>query len=169
MNALTTIVDAIKTHAIHFPHAAERRACRVLVVDDDPSMLQFVDAVLVAAGYDTTLASDGPAALTTSEAVGPFDVLLTDVMMPQMRGDELARRTRQRAPATKILYLTGYSDKLFEEKCPLWEDEAFLNKPCTPEGLLEALSLLLNGHVRQKVVWGENARPLQVVGDAGRA
>jgi len=154
MNALTETVDVIKTLATHVPHAAERRATRVLVVDDDPSMLRFVDMALLAAGYDTTLASDGPDALMTSETYGPFDVLLTDVMMPQMRGEELARRVRQRTPATKILYLTGYTDSLFEEKSRLWEDEVFLNKPCTPEGLLEALSLLLTGQIREKAVWG---------------
>jgi two-component system cell cycle sensor histidine kinase/response regulator CckA len=149
MNALATNVEDIETHAPRLPHAVERRACRVLVVDDDPSMLQFVNVALVAAGYDTTLASDGVAALATSQTKGPFDVLLTDVMMPQMRGDELARRVRQKDPTTKILYLTGYSDKLFEEKVRLYEYEAFLNKPCTPEGLLEAVTLLLEGHVRQ--------------------
>jgi two-component system cell cycle sensor histidine kinase/response regulator CckA len=154
MNTLTTIADVTKTHALQLPHAAERRPYRVLVVDDDPSMLQFENLALVAAGYDTTLASDGPAALTTSQTNGPFDVLLTDVMMPQMRGDELARRVRQKDPATKILYITGYSDKLFEDKCRLYEYEAFLNKPCTPDGLLEAMSMLLNGRIRQKTVWG---------------
>ena len=149
MNELATNVEDTKTHALQLPHAAERRACRVLVVDDDPSMLQFVNLALVAAGYDTTTASDGAAALTTYETKGPFDMLLTDVMMPRMRGDELARRVRQQDPATRILYLTGYIDKLFEEKCRLDEFEALLNKPCTPEGLLEAVSLLLEGHVRQ--------------------
>jgi len=149
MNALETNADDTKIHALQLHDAAERRACRVLVVDDDPSMLQYVNVVLVAAGYDTTLASDGAAALRTSETKGPFDVLLTDVMMPRMRGDELARRVRQKDAATRVLYLTGYSDKLFEDKGALDESEALLNKPCTPEGLLEALSLLLEGHVRQ--------------------
>jgi DNA-binding NtrC family response regulator len=107
MSALATNVDDIKTHAPELPHATERRGCRVLVVDDDPSMLRFVNVALVAAGSDTTLASDGPDALMTSETNGPFDVLLTDVMMPQMRGEGLAHRVRQRNPATKILYLTG--------------------------------------------------------------
>jgi two-component system cell cycle sensor histidine kinase/response regulator CckA len=66
-------------------------------------------------------------------------------MMPQMQGDELARRLRQRQPALKVLYLTGYSDQLFKDKITLWEDEAFLDKPCSVKGLLEAVSLLLFG------------------------
>ena len=67
-------------------------------------------------------------------------------MMPQMTGDELARRLRRRnTPALKVLYLTGFSDRLFKEKVTLWADEAFLDKPCSVKGLLQAVSLLLFG------------------------
>ena len=44
-------------------------------------------------------------------------------------------------------YFTGYSDRLFAEKITLWEDEAFLDKPCSVKGLLQAVSLLLQGRV----------------------
>jgi YesN/AraC family two-component response regulator len=74
-----------------------------------------------------------------------FDLVVTDVMMPQMTGDELARRLRLQHPTVKVLYLTGFSDRLFKEKVTLWADEAFLDKPCTVKGLLEAVSLLLFG------------------------
>jgi two-component system cell cycle sensor histidine kinase/response regulator CckA len=68
-------------------------------------------------------------------------------MMPEMSGDELARRMRLAQPSLKVLYLTGFSDKLFHEKSTLWQDEAFLEKPCSVRGLLEAVSLLLTGRV----------------------
>jgi hypothetical protein len=48
-------------------------------------------------------------------------------------------------PKLKSLYFTGYSDRLFERRKVLWEHEAFLEKPVTPKGLLEAVSLLLSG------------------------
>ena len=48
-------------------------------------------------------------------------------------------------PALKVLYLTGFSDRLFKEKMTLWEDESFLDKPCSVKGLLQALSLLAFG------------------------
>jgi hypothetical protein len=54
------------------------------------------------------------------------------------------RRWRQ---ASKVLYLTSDSDRLFNDKGTLWEDEAFLDKPATGRGLLEAVALLLTGHV----------------------
>jgi two-component system cell cycle sensor histidine kinase/response regulator CckA len=68
-------------------------------------------------------------------------------MMPEMTGDELARRLRQAEPKLKVLYLTGYSDQLFKEKVTLWEDEAYLDKPCSIQGLLQAVSLLAYGRV----------------------
>jgi two-component system cell cycle sensor histidine kinase/response regulator CckA len=69
-----------------------------------------------------------------------------DVVMPGMRGDELTRQLRRRDPDAKVLYFTGYSDQLFENRQALWEHEAFIEKPVTVNGLLEAVSLLLFGH-----------------------
>jgi len=78
-----------------------------------------------------------------------LDAVVTDVMMPQMAGGELARRLRQTRPSLKVLYLTGYADNLFKEKRTLWQDEAYLDKPCTIKALLEAVSLLLFGRLEQ--------------------
>jgi FixJ family two-component response regulator len=64
-----------------------------------------------------------------------------------MSGDELVRRLRGSEPNLKVLYLTGFSDHLFKEKVTLWADEAFLDKPCSPKGLLEAVSLLVSGRI----------------------
>jgi CheY-like chemotaxis protein len=76
------------------------------------------------------------------------DIPVTDMMMPRMTGDELARRLRQTGQrGLKVLYLTGFSDRLFKEKVTLWEGEAFLDKPCGVQGLLEAVSLLLVGRL----------------------
>ena len=84
------------------------------------------------------VAADGPEAIEVAAKLGSFDVLVTDVMMPEMTGDELARRLRQTEPGVKVLYLTGFSDRLFKEKVTLWADEAFLDKPCSVKGLLQA-------------------------------
>ncbi|PYQ82254.1 MAG: hypothetical protein DMG03_18110, partial [Acidobacteria bacterium] len=54
-------------------------------------------------------------------------------------------RLRQREPDLKVLYLTGFADQLFTERGALWRDEAFLEKPCTVNGLLEAVSMILSG------------------------
>ena len=119
---------------------------RVLVVDDEEPVRRFVARVLQGGGYETLLAEDGPAAIAVAEKEGPFDIVVTDLMMPQMNGDELARRMCQTQPGLKVLYLTGYSDKLFKDKVMLTKGEAYLDKPCSVKGILEAVSLLTIGH-----------------------
>ena len=121
------------------------RPLNILIVDDEPSVQRFVERVLSEAGYATTVAGDGPEALEAASRMDELDLVVTDVMMPQMTGDELGRRLRAQRPTVKVLYLTGFSDRLFKEKVTLWADEAFLDKPCTVKGLLEAVALLLFG------------------------
>src|SRR5712691_10319513 len=108
---------------------------RILIVDDELSVREFASRVLHDPGYATASAADGAGAMHLAKSCGPFDLLLTDVMMPHMNGDELAIRLRQSEPALKVLYLTGYSNHLFVEMVALWEGEAFLEKPCTVRGL----------------------------------
>ena len=126
---------------------ATSKPVSILIVDDEESIRTYVDRVLNKAGYRTTLAADGAAAIGVAAGGGPFDLLLTDVMMPEMTGAELARRLRQDQPHLKVLYLTGYADQLFTEKVTLWEDEAFLEKPCSAAALLEAVSLAITGRI----------------------
>jgi two-component system cell cycle sensor histidine kinase/response regulator CckA len=124
------------------------RPYRVLVVDDEPPIRVLVDRVLRFAGYETVLAANGTEALQCLETDLRFDLLLTDLMMPDVLGDEVARRSRVLNPELKVLYLTGYSDRLFRERAILDADEAFLEKPITSGGLLEAVSLALFGSTR---------------------
>lgn len=143
-------------------YAARRRAevvrpLRVLVVDDEEPIRKFVDRVMRDAGYETKTAGDGPDAIEVARTMSTIDLLLTDVMMPQMAGDELARRLRQHQPGLKVLYLTGFSDSLFKERMTLWQDEAFLDKPCTVKGLLQAVSLLACGQLTSPTETGASA------------
>ena len=139
-----SVIGSIKTLASKLVKGPEPHG-PVLVVDDEEAVLRFVDRVLRDAGYKTVVANSGPEAIEVAKRAGPLGALVTDVMMPGMTGDELARMLRQTEPALKVLYLTGYSDRLFKEKSTLWADEAFLDKPCTVKGLREAVSLLMTG------------------------
>ena len=138
--------------------ASEHHAPRVLVVDDEESIRRFAERVLRDGGYEVVVASDGREALRIVEAQRPFDVFVVDMLMPQMRGDELARRIRQMDADAKVLYFTGYSDRLFEDRQTLWEHEAFIEKPVTTKGLLEAVSLLLFGHTDGPAAGRNNGR-----------
>jgi two-component system cell cycle sensor histidine kinase/response regulator CckA len=133
---------------------------RVLVVDDEAGIREFVERTLQLVGYQTTVAASGAAALVILESEPPFDLLLTDLRMPGMSGDELARRVRQRYPELKVLYLTGFSDQLFNEKGAMWEGEAFLEKPVSANGLLQAVSLLLYGQISDHAVLDRQRRGL---------
>jgi CheY-like chemotaxis protein len=79
-------------------------------------------------------------------ANGPnLDLLITDLRMPAMEGDELARHVRTLDPNVKVLYLTSYADGLFAGRELLGAGEAYLDKPFTAEALREAVALLLFG------------------------
>jgi len=101
---------------------------------------------LAGVGATTWCAADAAEALRKVPEIGQLDLLLTDLQMPVMNGDELARRLLALEPDLKVLYLTGYSNRLFADRIALWENEAFLEKPCTINGLLEAVSLATGGH-----------------------
>jgi two-component system cell cycle sensor histidine kinase/response regulator CckA len=119
-------------------------SARILIVDDDMAMRDFVDDVLRDAGYWTVRAIDGQDALEMADRLGPFDLLLTDELMPRMPGHELAQRLRCRHRDLKVLYLTAHSDLLPKEELKQWENEALLDKPATPDDLLDAISVLLS-------------------------
>ena len=125
-----------------------RRSLQILVVDDDEPIRALVARMLASGGYDAMVATDGEVALRMVQAHGPFDGYVIDVTMPKMSGAELARRLRYADPDAKVLFCTGYSDRLFEERGTLWEHEAFIDKPFSVEALREAVSLLLFGHTR---------------------
>ena len=124
-------------------------APRVLIVDDEESIRTFAERVLHRVGYEIAVASGGPEALKIAETQAPFDLLLADVVMPDMHGDELARRLLRLEPDLKVLYFTGYSDQLFAERTTLGANEAFIEKPVTTQGLVEAVALMLSGHTRR--------------------
>jgi CheY-like chemotaxis protein len=115
----------------------------VLVVDDEPPIREFAARVLENAGYRVTTAGDASQAIASVREHGAPALLLADLKMPEMDGDELAARLRRSTPDLKVLYLTGYPQTLFDHRGILWEGEAFLEKPCSPAELRQAVSLLL--------------------------
>ena len=148
---LTDNMDSMSSDKSH-------KTSRVLVVDDELSIRAFAERALRGAGYEVVVASDGPEALRLVEGEPrAFDLFVVDIAMPQMRGDELGRQLRQQNPDVKVLYFTGHSDRLFESRQALWEHEAFVEKPVTVRGLLEAVSLMLFGHTNGRGVGSPSA------------
>jgi CheY-like chemotaxis protein len=115
-----------------------------MVVDDEPNASELARAILEPAGYQVLRASSGPSAISQLEAGTAIDLLIADLSMPDMDGAEMVRRIRRMRPDLKVLYVTGFIDSLMNLR-PLWEGEAFIEKPVTIAGLREAVAFLLYG------------------------
>src|SRR5262249_5484334 len=101
-----SLFSLIKSRTFGTARQAARGPWKVLVVDDEEPVRRFVERVLQQGNYQIMLASNGADAVKVAAENGPFDILVTDLMMPKMTGDELARRLRQNDPKLKVLYLT---------------------------------------------------------------
>jgi CheY-like chemotaxis protein len=112
----------------------------VLVVDDEPSLVQFVGMVLEQNGYTVLQASNGVEALMVYSSYHTrVDVVLTDVQMPGMNGIELAKRFRALNPLVRILLMSGYVPDDLEIPPGLM----LLEKPFMPKQLIRALEQTL--------------------------
>ena len=121
----------------------------VLVVDDEESIRLVVRRILEGSGYQITEATNGLEGIALLESGTPLDLLMADIDMPELSGDEMAVRIRKSRPDLKVLYVTGHIDKLMDERPLLWDCEAFLEKPFSAEGLLEAVALILYGTLKK--------------------
>lgn len=123
---------------VYWPLAGATRKPRALVVDDDDASRRFTVRCLERDGYEVLSAGDPSEALRIDGAnEGLFDLLLIDVVMPRMRGPELAERLRQRQPEARVLFTSGRR----REDCGLSDAGAgFLPKPFTALDLRESLS-----------------------------
>jgi CheY-like chemotaxis protein len=106
----------------------------ILVVDDEPLILTMFCTILRALGYSVTEATSGAEALDKFAATGrEIRLLVTDVVMPQMNGIELAAEIKRQAPGVKVLYISGYTlSVLASEGYAVEQGDAFLQKPLVP-------------------------------------
>ena len=118
----------------------------ILVVDDEPPIREIERRLLDQAGYRVVEASGAAQAFEVLEEQKHIDLLVADLDMPEVSGDEMVRRIRSTRPDLKVLYVTGHIDRLMDAR-PLWDGEAFLDKPFSMNGLVEAVSLLIYGRV----------------------
>jgi PAS domain S-box-containing protein len=126
------------------PEPAPRGDETVLVVEDQDNLLNLVVRALTAHGYQILAARGGEDALAKAAAFpAPIHLLLTDVVMPGLRGDELARELRSLRPETRVLFMSGYTDGRLdalegEERVDL------LLKPFAPEELCRRVRAALD-------------------------
>jgi CheY-like chemotaxis protein len=108
---------------------------KVLVVDDQSVVRDVIRLTLEGAGYTVLEAATPLAAIALVRSDGPIDLLVTDVVMPEMDAFELAERISSEVPGVRILYTSGYTDAGAEGP--------FIQKPFTPAQLVEMVSSVL--------------------------
>jgi two-component system, cell cycle sensor histidine kinase and response regulator CckA len=118
---------------------------RVLVVDDDEAIRKFATRALSMDGYKVIVACDGPDAIQIVDGQPRFDLFILDLAMPGMSGDELGRRLLDRDPDSKVIYFTGYTERIYASRTALRYNEAVLEKPVTLGQFLDTVSQLLFG------------------------
>jgi two-component system, cell cycle sensor histidine kinase and response regulator CckA len=125
---------------------ARAGAITVLLVEDEPAVRRVVARTLRHAGYRVLEAGNGEDALAVVDANegAPIDVLLTDVLMPKLSGRELADRLSDRLPATRVIFMSGYTAGEIDYDALSAPSKSglprgFLQKPFTPDVLLDKL------------------------------
>jgi len=114
----------------------------VLVVEDESALVRVIARILTNGGYHVLAATGGPEALGLV-AGQDFDLLLTDVIMPEMSGRRLAELLQQARPDLPVLFMSGYSNGLLGTTHILDDDIAFIEKPFTANGLLHKIDDVL--------------------------
>jgi signal transduction histidine kinase len=110
----------------------------VLVVEDEPGVRQITARILRRHGYVVLEAASGAEALTLA-AGHHFDMLLTDLVMPQVSGPELAQRVGQMNPEVPVLFMSGYSQDVLGPRGALDADAPLIQKPFAARELLKAV------------------------------
>jgi len=125
-----------RVDAVHAPAPVAEAAVvldgseTVLVAEDEDAVRQIIERALQARGYRVMVARNGSEALALAgRHAGQIDLLVTDVVMPDMNGRVLSQRLMEVRPAIKTLYLSGYTDDAILHHGVLQEGVAFLQKP----------------------------------------
>ncbi|HEY7749682.1 MAG TPA: response regulator [Aestuariivirgaceae bacterium] len=101
---------------------------RILLAEDDDDMRRFLVRALERAGHDVTSFAEGASAFEEVKQA-TFDLLLTDIVMPEMDGIELARRAAELDPALKIMFITGFAAVALNPDSRAPKDAKVLSKP----------------------------------------
>jgi PAS domain S-box-containing protein len=117
----------------------------ILMVEDEDDLRQITTRILTRAGYHVLAAAGGVQALHLAQThAGPIHLLLTDVIMPNMMGNEVAAKFRQRRPDVPVLYMSGYAQPVLTENGTLPDGVTIIEKPFTSHELLAGVHAFLH-------------------------
>lgn len=115
---------------------------RILLTEDDNSLRYFLARSLEIAGHEVLAFGDGEDALPVLNA-GPFDILITDIVMPRLGGLELAQIAKEVRPSLPIIYITGFAAIASEAEADEGDLSQLLSKPFHLNSLVEAVDRAL--------------------------
>jgi PAS domain S-box-containing protein len=141
---VTAADDALPVAAAPIAAPPAGRGRTVLVVEDEHVLGEAVVRILHGGGY-RTLSADGGAQALVMDAAHGCDLLLTDVIMPEMSGRQLTETMLRRHPGLPVLYMSGYSDGLLGTTHLLEGGVAFIEKPFTALRLLTQIGAMFAG------------------------
>jgi CheY-like chemotaxis protein len=119
----------------------------ILVVEDEQAVRELTHRILVRHGYHVITARHGAEALALAKShQGPIDLLLTDVVMPQMLGHEVAQRFVELRPGAKVLYMSGYAQPSVDARYHI-DPAALVQKPFTEPMVLTRVRQMLDATV----------------------
>ncbi len=113
----------------------------ILLAEDDDSMRGFLARALERAGYEVTAVDRGTLALPLI-ATGEFDLLLTDIVMPEMDGIELSRRASSIAPHMRVMFITGFAAVALDQGGETIKNSKVLSKPFHLKDLVDEVGRL---------------------------
>ncbi len=127
------------------PFAPSSISARILVVEDDDAVRDLTSTLLEGLGFDVISSEDATDAIRLAKEIDqPLDLLLTDVVMPDMKGPEVYRQIVEHQPDIKVLYMSGYTENVIFKKGILQEGIDFIQKPFTLRALHEKISRILS-------------------------
>jgi CheY-like chemotaxis protein len=141
VDEVTEMNDVRETTLAVLPQGQET----VLLTEDEEQVRHMIRMILEMSGYRVLEADSGDEALAIyKQHDGQIDLVMTDVVMPQMSGRELAQRVEILHPGIKVLYMSGYTDDAIVHHGLLDQEIAFLQKPFTPDVLMRKVREVLD-------------------------
>ena len=134
---------------MHHPPAPENTPL-VLLVEDDESVRAVSRHILLRQGYTVLEAANGAEALATCDRMPTsIDLVISDMVMPELSGPQLGRLIRERHPAISILLMSGYTHEAALRQSFLDADTAFIEKPFTPRAFVARVREVLDARAHE--------------------